>query len=169
VGEPDGFRDFVASRSPALVRSAWLLTGDETAAQDLVQIALAKTWTRWDRIRQDAPEAYVRRVMVSTFLTWKRRKWHGEVTVATLPDRMLGRDVFADVDLRRSLTDALRGLPRRQRAVVVLRYFEDLTEAQTADALGCSIGTIKSQTAKALAKLRHCPQLQGAFEGEAKT
>jgi RNA polymerase sigma-70 factor (sigma-E family) len=169
VGEPDGFRNFVTSRSPALVRSAWLLTGDEAAAQDLVQTALAKTWTHWDRIRQDAPEAYVRRVMVSTFLTWKRRKCHGEITVAVVPDRMLGRDAFADVDLRRSLTQALRGLPRRQRAVVVLRYFEDLTEAQTAAALGCSVGTVKSQSAKALAKLRNCPRLQGSFEGEAKT
>ena len=86
MGEPEGFRDFVAARSAALTRSAWLLTGDEMAAQDLVQVALVKTWARWARLaRQDAPEAYVRRVMLSTFLTWNRRRWRGEFPVAAVP------------------------------------------------------------------------------------
>ena len=75
MSEPDGFRDFVVGRSSMLVRSAWLLTGSEATAQDLVQTALAKTWSRWSRItRQDTPEAYVRRVMLSTYLTWRRRR-----------------------------------------------------------------------------------------------
>jgi RNA polymerase sigma-70 factor (sigma-E family) len=170
VGEPDGFRDYVVVRSAALVRSAWLLTGDEGTAQDLVQTALAKTWSRWERLaRQDSPDAYVRRAMVSTFLNWKRRKWNGELAFATLPDRAQGRDMFADVDERTLLRAALRTLPRRQRAVLVLRYFDDLTEAQAAAALGCSIGTVKSQTSKALATLRRNPQLIESFEGEAQT
>ncbi|MDO8107231.1 SigE family RNA polymerase sigma factor [Isoptericola sp. b441] len=168
---PDGFADFVAERSPALVRSAWLLTGNEASAQDLVQVALAKTWERWDRVtRKDAPEAYVRRVMMSTFLTWRRRRWHGELPAAELPDRpphgATSPDMFAAVDLRASMLDALRTLPRRQRAVVVLRYLDDLTEAQTAQALGCSVGTVKSQSAKALASLRASARLHGIWDEE---
>jgi RNA polymerase sigma-70 factor (sigma-E family) len=169
VGEPDGFRDFVAARSPALVRSAFLLTGNEATAQDLVQTALATTWSRWSRLaRQDAPEAYVRRVMVTTYLSWHRRRWTGEVAVAEMPDRTDAHDAFAEADLRRSVGEALRTLPRRQRAVVVLRFFDDLTEAQAAEALGCSVGTVKSQTAKALANLRACRALDGIWDEEVK-
>jgi RNA polymerase sigma-70 factor (sigma-E family) len=167
VGEPEGFREFVAARSPSLVRAAWLLTGNEATAHDLVQTALAKTWTRWERVtRQDAPEGYVRRVMLSTFLTWNRRRWRGEVAVAEVPDRADVRDSFADADLRRAVAGALRVLPPRQRAVVVLRYFDDLTVSQVADALGCSVGTVKSQTSRALASLRACPQLADVFAEE---
>ena len=167
MGEPDGFRDFVVARSPALVRSAWLLTGDDAAAQDLVQAALAKTWSRWPRVvRQDAPEQYVRRVMVSTYLTWCRRRWRGETPVAAVPDTADARDQYAAADLRRSVRAALRELPPRQRAVVVLRYFDDLTEAQAAEVLGCSVGTVKSQAAKALAKLRECAELRGLRDEE---
>lgn len=167
VSEPDGFRDFVVGRSPALIRSAWLLTGSEATAQDLVQIALAKTWSRWSRItRQDAPEAYVRRVLLSTYLTWRRRRWRDEIAVGSMPDRTDKRDVFAEADVRRSVSEALATLPRRQRAVVVLRFFDDLTEAQAADALGCAVGTVKSQTAKALTKLRACQLLDGVWDEE---
>ena len=120
--EPDGFREFVGARSAALVRSAVLLTGDEALAQDLVQAALAKTWSRWTRVvRQDAPEAYVRRVMVSTFLTWNRRRWRAELPVAELPDRDNPQDDFADADLRSCVLRALGALAPRQRAVIVLR------------------------------------------------
>ncbi len=152
---PDGFGDFVAARSAALVRSAWLLTGDEASAQDLVQTALARTWVRWDRVvRQEAPEGYVRRVMVTTYLSWRRRRWHGEVPTESVPEHPGPEDPFLEADVRRTVAAALAELPRRQRAVVVLRYFDDLTEAQAAEALGCSVGTVKSQSAKALAKLR---------------
>lgn len=167
LGGPDGFDDFVAARSPALVRTAWMLTGDRAVAEDLVQTALAKTWSRWSQVlRQDAPEAYVRRVMFSTFLTWNRRRWRGELPVAMVPDGPGQGDAFAAADLRRTVMGALRELPRRQRAVVVLRFLEDLTEAQTADALGCSVGTVKSQTAKALSRLRTSPGLRGVLEEE---
>jgi RNA polymerase sigma-70 factor (sigma-E family) len=165
VTEPDGFRDFVAARSAALVRGATLLTGDAATAQDLVQTALMKTWSRWPTVmRQDAPEAYVRRVMVSTFLTWRRRRWHGEQPVAILPELADARDEFAVADFRRVVVAALAALPPRQRAVLVLRFFDDLTEAQTADAMGCSVGTVKSQTAKAFGALRGYPQLRGLLE-----
>jgi RNA polymerase sigma-70 factor (sigma-E family) len=169
VHEPDGFRDFVAARSGALVRSAFLLTGDQGEAEDLVQAALAKAWMRWGRIlRQDAPEAYVRRIMLSTFLTWRRRRWRGEVLVADVPEQPDRRDNFTDVDRRSAVLAALRELPPRQRAVVVLRYFDDLTETQTAEAMGCSMGTVKSQSAKALARLRTCEPLRGAWSEEAR-
>jgi len=167
VSEPAGFRDFVAARSPALVRSAWLLTGNEATAEDLVQTALAKTWSRWAQLtRQDAPEAYVRRVMLSTYLTWHRRRWHGEVPVASVPDTLHAPDVHREADLRQTMAAALSTLPPRQRAVVVLRFFDDMTEAQAADALDCSVGTVKSQTAKALVKLRGCELLRGVLDEE---
>lgn len=155
MGEPAGFREFVATRSRSLLRTGWLLTGDWHTAQDLVQTALAKTWPRWEGLtRRDQPELYVRRVMVNTYATWWRRRWRGEVPAEALPDSPTVHDDFAQVDLRHAVRAALAGLPRRQRAVVVLRYFDDLTEPQTAQVLGCSVGTVKSQTAKALAKLR---------------
>jgi RNA polymerase sigma-70 factor (sigma-E family) len=164
LGEPDGFRQFVVARSPALVRSAWLLTGDLATAEDLVQTALAKVWSRWAQVnRQDAPEAYVRRVMMSTFLTWNRRRWRGELALGEVPDSAGTTSDVHDVELRLSVARELRTLPRRQRAVMVLRYFEDLTESQVAQALGCSVGTVKSQNAKALKQLRANPQLSALF------
>jgi RNA polymerase sigma-70 factor (sigma-E family) len=151
---PDGFDEFVAAHSRSLLRTGWLLSGNEATAQDLVQTALMKSWPRWDRVQAVGAEAYVRQIMISTFLTWRRRRWHGEVPTEALPDLAGGRDVFGDSDLRGVVMQALGTLAGRQRAVVVLRYFVDLTEAETAKALGCSIGTVKSQTAKAFAHLR---------------
>jgi RNA polymerase sigma-70 factor (sigma-E family) len=167
VREPDGFRDFVAARSSALLRTAWLLTGDWFLAQDLVQDALTRTWARWDRVRrQDAPDAYVRKVMLSTYLSWRRRRWNGEVAAASPPERPAPSDDFAAADLRQTLQAALSGLAARQRAVVVLRCFDDLTETQAADALGCTVGTVKSQSAKALARLRADPHLAAILTEE---
>ncbi|HVA59089.1 MAG TPA: SigE family RNA polymerase sigma factor [Mycobacteriales bacterium] len=155
MSEPDGFRDFVAARSRSLLRTAWLLTGDWPTAEDLVQTALAKTWLRWGSIRRrEDPAAYVRRAMVNTYSTWWRRRWTGEIPTAAPPEGRVRDDPFAAVDTRGSLLAALEQLPRRQRAVVVLRFYDDFTEAQVAAMLGCSVGTVKSQTAKALAKLR---------------
>ena len=168
MGEPDGFREFVAARSPALLRTGWLLTGDWFLAQDLVQDALSRTWTRWERVRRkDAPEAYVRKVMLTTFLSWRRRRWHGEIATANPPEGADSGDAFAAADLRNTVQLALSTLPPRQRAVVVLRFFDDLTEAQTADVLGCAVGTVKSQSAKALARLRAEPTLMTVLTEEA--
>lgn len=165
--EPEGFREFVAARSPALLRSAWLLTGDEALAQDLVQTALARVWPRWSGLAEPGrAEAYVRRVMVTTYTNWRRRRWRAERPTAEMPERAAARDEFAAAEIRHDLAVALATLTPRQRAVVVLRYFEDLTEAQTAAALGCSVGTVKSQTHKALAKLRLHPWLAGRTSKE---
>ena len=172
MAEPEGFHDFVAARSPSLIRAAWLLTGDVATAEDLVQTALVKVWSRWSQVdRQDAPEAYVRRVMMSTFLTWNRRRWHGELAHGELPDTVAATNDLHEVELRWSVARALRALSRRQRAVVVLRYFEDLTEVQVAHVLNCAVGTVKSHNAKAIAKLRTDPQLTALFactEGAAR-
>ncbi|GAA1761668.1 SigE family RNA polymerase sigma factor [Nocardioides hankookensis] len=153
------FEEFVAARSAALWRSAYLLTGDVHKAEDLLQIALVKAWRRWDTIsRRDARESYVRAALTTTYTDWWRRRWNGEVPTASLPDNAaMGRGETAGVDVRRDVLAALARLPRGQRAVVVLRYFDDLTEQQTADALGVRIGTVKSQTSRALATLRTSP------------
>jgi RNA polymerase sigma-70 factor (sigma-E family) len=165
--EPEGFRDYVAARSTALLRTAWLLTGDWFLAQDLVQDALTRTWLRWDRVqRRDAPDAYVRKVMLSIYLSWRRRRWNGEIAAASLPEMPDPADTYAAADLRQSLQRALAALGARQRAVVVLRFFDDLTETQVADTMGCSVGTVKSQSAKALARLRADPLLAATLTEE---
>ncbi|MDQ2813303.1 MAG: SigE family RNA polymerase sigma factor [Actinomycetota bacterium] len=164
--EPDGFRDFVEARSYSLLRSGWLLTGDWASAEDLVQTALAAAWPRWDNLtRPDAPEIYVRKIMVNTYLRWRQRRWTGEVATGRLPEPQAYGDVFAQVDARQALITALDRLPARQRAVVVLRYFADQTEAQTAEAMGCSVGTVKSHAFKALARLRDTPGLAELMAG----
>ena len=157
VPERVDFDSFVAARGPALQRTAYLLTHDHALAEDLLQTSLAKAWLAWSRI-ETSPEAYVRRTMVNTFSSWWRRRWNGEIATEEVPSGV-GPDETARADTRHDLWDAMGRLPRRQRAAVVLRYFDDLTEAQTADALGCSVGTVKSQTSKALAKLRIDPAL----------
>jgi RNA polymerase sigma-70 factor (sigma-E family) len=157
VTADDDFRQFVVARQRALLRSAWLLTGDWAAAEDLVQTALMRTWPKWRRLdTPDAAEAYVRRVMVNAFISSRRRRWHGEIPTERLPDTATAYD---DVELRHLVAAAVHVLPPKQRAVVVLRFFDDLTESQTAAVLGIAVGTVKSQTAKAFATLRRYPQL----------
>ena len=154
------FDDFVAARSRALLRTAYLLTHDHALAEDLLQTALTKAWFAWRRIDGD-PEPYVRRILVNTYASWWRRKWNGERPTEEVPEPATAEPGSEPTDLWR----AMERLPRRQRAVVVLRYVEDLTEVQTADVLGCSVGTVKSQCSKALAKLRIDPALTEA-EGD---
>jgi RNA polymerase sigma-70 factor (sigma-E family) len=152
VRSPEGFEEFVAIASPRLLRTAFLLTRDAGHAEDLLQTALARAWRAWNRIDGD-PEPYVRRIIVNSHATWWRRRWRGEEPTAELPER-LGESPQNAVDEREWLWQALGRLPRRQRTVLVLRFYEDLTEAQVAGLLGCSVGTVKSQASKALAKLR---------------
>lgn len=156
------FEEYVAARSAALWRSAWLLTGDRHRAEDLVQTALMKCWRRWDRIDDPgAVEAYVRRTMVTTYTDWWRRRWNGELPTDDVPDQAGPGD---DPGVRRDVLVALAALPRGQRAVVVLRFFDDLTEQQTATALGISVGTVKSQASRALRTLRTSGLLDDHWE-----
>lgn len=155
---PAGFVDFVVARGSALHRTAVLLTRQEQAAQDLVQIALAKAWQSWSRIDGN-PEAYVRAIMVNEFASGWRRRWRSELPTADPPE-LPGDDLSDGASTRQSLMAALATLPARQRAVVVLRFFHDYTEAATAEAMGTSVGTVKSQTFKALAALRISEELR---------
>ena len=165
----EGFAQFVEARERALQRTAYLLTGDWALAEDLVQTALARTWPRWERIRQrDDPEIYVRRVMVNTWTTWKRRRWRGERPSAAVPDTAAGGDMAEEVTVRIGLRGALGSLTPRQRAVLVLRVYDDLPEAQVAYVLNCAVGTVKATMSQALAKLRENPQLAGLIEQEAR-
>lgn len=152
--DEDAFRDFVVSRSPRLLRTAFLLTGDWQHAEDLLQTSLAKVYRAWGRLHDhESLDAYVRRVMVNTQTSWWRRKWKAEQPTGSLPDRP-GPDAVSASDDRDRLRRALLTLPARQRAVVVLRHYEDLGEAEVARLLGISAGTVKSQCARGLAKLR---------------
>jgi RNA polymerase sigma-70 factor, ECF subfamily len=145
-----GFDAWVSAAAPRLHRTAYLLVGDWASAQDLVQQACASTWSRWSSV--EAPDAYARGVMARTASSWWRRRWHGETPTAELPDG--GSDPWDEVDRREVVGRALRALPPKQRAVVVLRFFDDLSEADTAAALGVPVGTVKSTTSRALAALR---------------
>jgi RNA polymerase sigma-70 factor (sigma-E family) len=148
-----GFTAFVREAAPRLARTAFLLTADRQLAEDLLQTTLAELARRWSRVAaQGDPSAYVRTAMLHTAISWRRRRWHGEVPTAALPERPAADTSPAHTDER--LRAALAQVPPRQRAALVLRYYDDLSEAETAAALGCSVGTVKSQTAKGLARLR---------------
>ncbi|NUT49788.1 MAG: SigE family RNA polymerase sigma factor [Saccharothrix sp.] len=161
---PEGFEEFVAGASPRLLRTAYLLTRDAGHAEDLLQAALTKAWLAWRRVQGD-PEPYVRRIIVNTYATWWRRRWRAEQPTDVLPEQVDLPPQEA-VDEGDRLWRVLGTLPRRQRTVLVLRFYEDMTEAQVAHVLGVSVGTVKSQTGKALARLRVDPSLDGEFDGE---
>lgn len=160
----ENFDAFVAARSRWLLRTAYLLTHDHGLAEDLVQTALAKTWFAWSRIESDDPEPYLRKVMVNTYASWWRRKWNGEQATGELPETSTDP---SPVEQRHDVWHALQQLPRRMRAVIVLRFYEDLTQEETARVLDCSVGTVKSQTSKALARLRLDPALLDSLDPKA--
>jgi RNA polymerase sigma-70 factor (sigma-E family) len=152
-GARQDFAEFVAARSRQLTRLAYVLTGDQHAAEDLLQNALIKAAANWGRIHT-APEAYVRRIMYREQASWLRRQARRrETAMARVPETAAGDDAAA-VEARLALRDALLALPPRRRAVLVLRYLEDLPESQVAEILGCSVGTVRSQNHKAVAQLR---------------
>jgi RNA polymerase sigma-70 factor (sigma-E family) len=158
MGDYDGFREFAAARGPALSRSAYLLTGDHQLAEDLLQAALTRCVAHWDRIADGNPEAYVRRSMINLRTSWWRKRRYA-IEVPLSDDRAVA-DGADEVVRRLTMLDALARLPARQRAVIVLRYYEDRTEADTARLLGCSVGTVKSQASAALSRLReYAPDL----------
>ena len=148
------FSAFVAARADHLYRQAWLLTGTRQAAEDLVQTSLTKTYAAWSRVRRaDDPVAYVHGVLMKTFLSDRRRRWSGEVPHGDLPDRPAPHDPM-DIEVDRlALVGALAGLGRTDRAVVVLRYWDDRSVADTAQALGLSEAAVKNRSLRALRRL----------------
>jgi RNA polymerase sigma-70 factor (sigma-E family) len=149
VSDRDSFEEYVAARRPALLRTAYLLTGSHADAEDLVQVALVKVVPQWSRIA-DHPEPYVRQALARESISrWRRRRWR-ETSMDAVPERP---GSAPDLDQRETLRRALGTLPPRQRAVIVLRYHEDLTE-ETASVLGIAVGTVKSQARDGLVRLR---------------
>jgi len=162
------FEDFVRARSGALCASAYLLTGDRGLAEDLVQDALARTWRSWKRLHQTAnAEAYTRRTMYHLHVSrWRRRKL-AEVATETVPERADSRvDDEAATALRLAVHAALLSLPAKQRAAIVVRYFEDQTEAAAAAILDCPITTLRARVQRGLRRLRNSfPELVLADHG----
>jgi RNA polymerase sigma-70 factor (sigma-E family) len=147
------FADFVTGALPRLLRFAHVLTGNSAAAEDLVQIALGRSWRAWRQGRIDDPQAFVRKVMVNSYASWHRRYGGREIVVANPPERAIAADEARRLDDRDAMCRALLTLPPRQRAVIVLRYYEGLTELEIASAMGVRPGTVKSQAARALRRL----------------
>lgn len=161
----EDFADFVAARWDALYRLAYLLTASQAGAEDLLQTTLEKAYVSWSRIgRLEHVDAYVRRMLANTLVSGRRRKSSGEQPLAELPEAV-GDPIEPPVLDRHLFWPLVCALPVRQRAVIVLRYYEDLTEAQIAETLGCAPGTVKSQSAAAIAALRKA--LAGAGISEA--
>jgi RNA polymerase sigma-70 factor (sigma-E family) len=149
------FSAWMAARQPALLRTAYLLTGDHHSAEDLVQLTLAKVYLSWDKVqRREVIDGYARRIMVNENNSIWRRAWKKrELTTDQVPERVPFHDSY-DEGQASVLWDFVQTLPRKQRAVIVLRYYEELSEAEIADVLGISTGTVKSQASRALATLR---------------
>ncbi|SEK98071.1 SigE family RNA polymerase sigma factor [Nonomuraea pusilla] len=157
------FERYVEHRSARLLRTAYLLCRDWATAEDLVQDALARAWLAWRRVGAD-PDPYVYRILANTHASWWRRRWRGELATAEVPDGADPRDAAAALGVRDALRTALAALPRRQRAVIVLRYFEDMPDEVIAGILGCSAATVRSQASRALARLRLDPAARAAIE-----
>jgi RNA polymerase sigma-70 factor (sigma-E family) len=170
--DSEQFRQFVSTRSSALLRTAYLLTGDYARAEDLLQTALIRAHRHWRRVHnQGEPEAYVRKIIVNLNTDWWRRRSSFEQVVDTATSQVpptSAPDAFTEYELRDELWTALRGLPPKMRAALVLRYFEDLTEAQTAHVLGCSVGTVKSQCSRGLERLRAVCGVPTAVRGKSE-
>lgn len=162
--DPAAFAEFVAARSGALHRSAYLMVGERHLAQDLLQEALTKTYVAWPRLRDPAKaEAYTRKVITTTAISWYRRRSWQERPSDTIPE--VSHEGHGDDLVRREwVWAALQALPPRQRAAVVLRYYEDLTEVQISEVLGCAPGTVKSQASAALKALRRALAASGVGE-----
>jgi RNA polymerase sigma-70 factor (sigma-E family) len=153
----DDFREFVVARTPSLLGTAYLLTGDHGAAEDLLQTALLKAYRHWKRVAgAGSPDAYVRRILVNQRVSWWRRRQIDAVPIGIYHDSVAGSaaDAIGDVAERDQMWRALQHLAPRTRAVIVLRYWEDMSEAATADLLGCSVGTVKSLSSRGLRRLR---------------
>lgn len=153
MASAEEFEEFVAGALPRLLRFAHVLTGNSAAAEDLVQTALGRSWRAWRSGRIDDPQAFVRKVMINSYASWHRRYGGRETAVADPPEKPIASDEARRIDDRDAMCRALLTLPPRQRAVIVLRYYEELSELEIAAVMAISPGTVKSQAARALRHL----------------
>ena len=154
-GQDEDFTAFVRAHGPALLRTASLLTGDRGRGEDLVQTALARAYAHWSKVeRADVPIAYVRRLLINSHLSWRRLLSSTEQVIETVPDRGDGTDLQASHAATDEMRRALAHLTPRVRTAVVLRYFDDLSEAETAELMGCSRSTVNNHVSRGLAALR---------------
>ena len=153
MASDEEFAEFVAGALPRLLRFGHVLTGNPAAAEDLVQTALGRSWRAWTLRRIDDPQAFVRNVMVNSYASWYRSKGRRETVTANPAGKEITEDAARQIDDRDAIIRALLTLPPRQRAVIVLRYYEDLSELEIAAVMGTSPGTVKSQSARALRRL----------------
>jgi RNA polymerase sigma-70 factor (sigma-E family) len=150
-----GYATFVREHTRALLRTAYLITGSRLAAEELVQDTLVRLYPKWHRVESaDIPLAYVRRALTNGYVNQTRRPSRREFAFEDVPERVDEHDAVNQLADRDEIWSALRGLPNRQRAALVLRFFEDLTDAESADALGCRVGTVRSLVSRGLAALR---------------
>lgn len=170
----DGFDAFVRARWTATARLAYALTLDHQKAEDLAQESFAKLWFHWKKVGAENPDGYLRRVVTTTFLSGRRRRWIGERPTAVLPEHPVGPET-GRIDDQQALRQAMARLSPRQRAAVYLRYAEDLPEQVVAELIGCSVGTVKTHASRGLAALRGDNALDpttfdetGAFAGIAE-
>jgi RNA polymerase sigma-70 factor (sigma-E family) len=166
VTDREGFAAFVEKRWKPLVRLGWALTGDLHLGEDLAQATLDRLWRRWPRVSANGdPWPYTQRIAVSIAATWRRRRWRGELPMEREHNEVGGvrdpADLFEDRD---ALLRWLRGLAPRQRSVIILRFLDDLSVEETAARVGCSTGTVKSQTARALDHLRELAEMDRTRE-----
>lgn len=162
------FDDYVVARGPGLLRFAFLLVRDHHLAEDLVQEALIRSYRRWRFIERDDPDGYVRRAILNQFLSWRRRRsfWERLTTEPADSPELFSADLTGAVDDRRDLKHLLQGLPRQQRAVIVLRYYEDLDDKTIGTLLDCSQATVRAHASRALARLRASGARDRAINGE---
>jgi RNA polymerase sigma-70 factor (sigma-E family) len=153
LADDEEFAEFVVGALPRLLRFAYVLTGNPAAAEDLVQIALGRSWRAWRLRRIDDPQAFVRKVMINSYASWYRRHGSRETLTANPAENVIIEDEARRIDDRDVVWRALLTLPPRQRAVIVLRYYEDMSELEISAVMGTSPGTVKSQSARALRRL----------------
>lgn len=155
MNEREAFTEFVKRRWAPLVQLSCALAGDRHLGEDLAQATFDRLWARWSKVSKSGdPWAYTQKIAVSLASTWRRRLWRSELITAAVPDKAAPEDTAGKLDLRQDVARWLKELPPRQRAVVTLRFLADMSIEQTAEIVGCSPGTVKSQTAKALTHLR---------------
>jgi len=165
--DDEAFTAFVHARSSSLLSTAFALTRDRHLAEDLLQTALARCYVAWPRIRSEDPEVYVRRAVINLQRNHWRRRMPGLTWRAEVPDQQQSQALDEELVERHALLDAVASLSRQQRAVLVLRYYEDRSDAQIAELMGCSVGSVKRHATRGLRRLEQHETVREMSRGQA--